>query len=121
MPGANSFVVRSGTLRKRITFQTRQATQDASGQQVNTWVAAFTVWGEIEPISGRELLAAQAVQSEVTHTVTVRYRSELAVPKVVAAMRILYGTRIFNIAASMNEGERNRVMTLMVSEGMNNG
>lgn len=121
MAGTNSYVVRAGNLRKRLSFQTRATTQDVSGQQVNTWTTAFTVWGEIEPISGRELLAAQAVQSDVTHTVTVRYRSELAVPKVVAAMRIMYGTRIFNITSGMNEDERNRLVTLQVSEGANLG
>ena len=121
MPSTNSYLVRAGALRKRLAFQTRATTQDASGQQVNTWVTAFTVWGEIEPISGRELLAAEAVQSDVTHTVLVRWRTELAVPKVVAAMRILYGTRIFNISDSMNMGERNRLLTLQVSEGLNNG
>jgi SPP1 family predicted phage head-tail adaptor len=117
----NSYLVRSGTLRKRLTFQTKAVTQDALGQPQNVWTDLFTCWGEIVPLSGRELLAAAAVQSAVSHTVTVRYRSELAVPKTVAAMRIRYGSRVFDIHASMNEDERNRLVTLQVEEGLNNG
>lgn len=113
--------MRAGDLRKRLTFQVKSTGQDALGQVVNTWTTAFTCWGEIQPLNGRELLAAQAVQSAVTHTVTVRYRSELATPKQVAAMRILYGSRVFDIRASMNESERNRMVTLSVEEGLNNG
>lgn len=121
MPGINGYLVRSGTLRKRLTFQTRTQEQDSLGQQENAWTDAFTCWGEIAPLSGRELLAAAAVQAALTHTVTVRYRPELANPRAVAAMRIRYGTRVFNIHASMNEDERNRLVTLSVEEGLNNG
>lgn len=121
MGGMNSYLVRAGNLRKRLTFQTKDAAQDALGEPVNTWTTIFTCWGEIIPLTGRELIAAASIQSEVSHTVMVRYRTELATPKSVAAMRILYKTRIFNIMAPMNEDERDRVVSLMVSEGMNNG
>jgi SPP1 family predicted phage head-tail adaptor len=117
----NGFVVRSGNLRRRLTFQTRQTTQDALGQQSTTWTDAFTVWGEIDALTGRELIAAQSVQSSVTHTITVRYRPELQIPKVVAAMRIVYGARIFDIHAAMNEDERNRVISILAEEGVSNG
>jgi head-tail adaptor len=57
----------------------------------------------------------------VTHSVTVRFAPQLANPKDVAAMRILFGTRIFDIHDSINEDERNRMVTLMAEEGLNNG
>lgn len=121
MSAINSYVVRAGTLRRRLAFQTRSTAQDASGQPANVWTTAFIAWGDIEPMTGRELIAAAAVQSAVTHMVTVRWRPELSNPQAVAAMRILYGTRIFNIHAAMNEDERNRVVSLMCEEGLNNG
>ena len=110
-----------GLLRKRVTFQTRNTATDAYGAQVNTWVDLVTVYASIEPLSGGELYAAQSVQSEVSHNITVRYRPELAVPKIVAAMRVVYGTRIFNLQASINTEERNRHLTIKASEGLNNG
>lgn len=121
MPGINGYLVRSGTLRKRLTFQAKAQDQDGLGQPHNTWSDRFTCWGEIAPLSGRELLAAAAVQSALTHTITVRFRPELANPKAVAAMRVLYGGRVFNIHASINEDERNRLVTLSAEEGLNNG
>ena len=116
MPG-----LRSGSLRRRITIQQRSATKDTFGGQSTTWATIATVWADIEPMSGRELLAAQEVKSEVTHQITVRYQSIFADPKVVAGYRVLYKSRIFNIQSAMNEGERNRIVTLSVSEGLNEG
>lgn len=113
--------MRSGALRKRILLQKRDVTTDSYGGQVSTWSDVATVWGEITPLSGRELFAAQAVQSEVSHQITLRYRPELDIPAVVVAMRAVYNGRNFNIHASLNEDERNRQITLMASEGLNDG
>lgn len=112
--------MQAGALRKRITLQQRDTTV-VDGQQALTWTTVATVWSSIEALSARELFAAQAVQSEVSHVITVRYRPELADPKAVAAMRAVYGTRIFNISGAMNLDERNRTVQLMASEGLNNG
>lgn len=108
--------MRSGELRKRVTVQQRSTTQDAYGQPLTTWSDVCTVWAAIEPMSGRELLAAAAVRSESTHTVLMRYR-----PGIVPAMRINYGGRIFNIASVLDENERHRQLTLICSEGLNDG
>ena len=121
MPGLNSYLVRGGTLRHRLTFQTKSSATDALGQPLNTWADAFKCWGDVAPISGRELMAAAAVQSEVTHSISVRYRPELQNPKDVAAMRVLFGSRVFDIKASMNQDERNRLVILQAAEGMSDG
>jgi len=121
MAGINSYLVRSGNFRHRLTFQTKSTAEDDLGQPLNVWTDAFKCWGEVEPMSGRELIAAAAVQSEVTHTISVRYRRELQNPKDVAAMRVLFGVRVFDINASMNQDERNRLVLLQAKEGINNG
>ncbi|MFP3564695.1 phage head closure protein [Paraburkholderia sp. SIMBA_030] len=121
MAGFNTYLVRGGNLRHRLTFQVKSASQDDLGQPRNVWADAFKCWGEVSPMSGRELLAAQAVQAEVTHTISVRYRPELQNPKDVAAMRVLFGSRVFDINASMNQDERNRLVMLQAKEGINNG
>ncbi|HDR9185282.1 phage head closure protein [Burkholderia vietnamiensis] len=121
MAGINSYLVRAGTLRHALTFQRKSTAQDDLGQPQNVWVDAFKCRGEVSPVSGRELLAAQAVQTEVTHTISVRYRPELQNPKEVAAMRVLFGSRVFDINASMNQDERNRLVMLQAKEGISNG
>ena len=72
-------------------------------------------------MSGRALLAAQAVKSELSHEITLRYRAEFANPISASEMRAVYNGRYFNIHAVMNKDERNRELTLMCSEGLNNG
>ncbi|MFC5524020.1 phage head closure protein [Polaromonas jejuensis] len=113
--------MQAGPLRKRVVFQCRDTAVDSYGQQVTTWTDAFTAWAAIEALSAREVLAAQAVQSEASHRITVRYRGEFTNPVAVAAMRINYNGRLFNISGATNTDERNRTVEIMASEGMNNG
>lgn len=108
--------MQAGTLRKRITLQARSIVQDGLGQQVATWTDVSTIWASIEPLGGRELMLAQAIKSESTHKVQTRYR-----PGVTAAMRIKYGSRIFNIQNVMDEEERHRLLIINCNEGLNDG
>lgn len=118
--------MRSGTLRRRVTLQTRDTVKDEYGQQVTSWTDYMAgVPADIEPLSGRELVAAQSIFAEVSHVVHVRYMTMLADPTKVAAMRIVYGnggvTRYFNIGAAINVEERNKEIQLFTSEGANLG
>ncbi|PUA17267.1 phage head closure protein [Glaciimonas sp. PCH181] len=113
--------MRAGDLLHRITLQQRSTAADSLGQQATTWSDLFTIWAYIESLTARELLAAQAVQSEVNHRITVRYRAEFANPISVAAMRAIYKGRYFNISGALNLDERNRTIELLASEGLNNG
>ena len=117
--------IRAGALNRRITLQSRSVSQDASGGQINTWADVATIWASIEPLSGRELMAAQAVQSAVSHQITIRYQTQFADPKVMAAMRAILIkdsiTRYFNIHASRDEGELRHNIIMDAEEGLNNG
>lgn len=105
----------AGELRKRITIQQRSgSTQDGFGSPITTWGTYATVWAAVRPLSGRELIAAQAVQSEISHQVTLRYRSGIT-----TAMRVLFGSRIFNITAVLDENEAHEKITLLCTEGLN--
>ncbi|HEY3432546.1 MAG TPA: phage head closure protein [Rhodocyclaceae bacterium] len=113
--------MRAGNLRKRILIQSQSTTPDSVGGQEQVWTDIAPVWGSIETLSGRELAIAQAINTELTHKITVRYRPELADPKIVAALRAVYQGRIFNIQYSDNVDERNREIALIAAEGLNNG
>lgn len=108
--------MRSGTLNRQITLQQRVATVDTFGQRSLTWVDVAPTWAEIAPLTGRELEAAQAIHSEVSHQVTIRYR-----PGVTAAMRAVYQGRFFQIQAVLDTDTRHEQMLLMCSEGTNDG
>lgn len=111
--------MRAGRLRHLVTFQSLGSTQDAAGQMVPSWVAAFPVplSAEITALSGRELIAAQAEQSEVTTRLKVRYR-----PGFVADMRGVHRGTVYNIKAVIPDPESGfQWVTLMCSSGLNAG
>jgi SPP1 family predicted phage head-tail adaptor len=116
--------MRAGTLTRLVTFQALGASPDSYGGQpsaAGTWTDVKSVYAAIEPLSGRELLAAQQLSIDVTHRITVRYDAALADPRIVAAMRVVYGARYFNVRAAMNIDEGNRVIELAATEGLKDG
>jgi SPP1 family predicted phage head-tail adaptor len=110
-----------GRLNKRIILQSRSGTKDTVGGQSETWTNVATVWAMLEPSFGRELLTAQAMSIDHPMTICIRYQAAFANPKTVAAMRAVYGSRIFDIHDSVNLNEGNRFLVMIASEGMNNG
>lgn len=114
-------VISVGELNRRVRLQSRNTITDSMGQQDTQWLDIDTVWARIEPVSSREYYGAQAVQVEETHVITVRYRSELDDPRAAAALRILWGSRIFNIVGVPNPDGRKRFVDIKVSEGLNDG
>jgi SPP1 family predicted phage head-tail adaptor len=116
--------VRAGDLRRRVLFQKRVSTKDTFGQETLAWIDYLgNVPADIQALSGREQMAAQAVNASVSHSISVRYSSLLADPIAVAAMRVIYinagVTRYFNVASAMNVDERNKTISLTASEGLN--
>lgn len=113
--------MRAGDLRRRVTIQQRSAPADALGQPVQAWEDVATVWADVAPLSGRELVSARAVNAELTHTVTIRYQGLFGNPLAMAKMRVLYGARVFNIQGSVDPDERHKSLELSCSEGLIDG
>lgn len=113
--------IRAGQLNRRIQLQRQSTVRDSMGGPQRTWLNLATVWAEIQPLSGRELESAQRMASEVTHQITVRYQPMFADTRVVAGYRALYKARVFNIHAALNDEERNIFITLLASEGLDDG
>jgi SPP1 family predicted phage head-tail adaptor len=109
----------AGRLRHRVDFERRVDVQDPdTGAVTPTWVSvARGVPAAIEPLSVREFLAGQSLQSEVTARIVVRYRDGLS-----AAMRIKHGSRIYNPAGFLADPVSGRdYLTIPCSEGVNEG
>jgi SPP1 family predicted phage head-tail adaptor len=105
----------AGKLDKRITIQTPARTDDGGGGVTIAYTDAATVWASIEPGSGREFFQARQLNPEITHTVTIRYRSGIT-----PAQRIKYvenGTaRAFAIHSKADPLERHEQLILMCEE-----
>lgn len=110
-----------GRLDKRITIQSRSSSLDAYGQQVNTWSTVLECWANIRPMGGSERLQALAMESQLSHTVAIRYNPLVMPPTTADAYRVLYGSRLFNIVAVRNLDEANHWLILDCTEGTLNG
>jgi SPP1 family predicted phage head-tail adaptor len=113
--------IRAGQLNRRIQIQRQSTIQDSMGGPQRTWIHLATVWAGIQPLAGRELENAQRMASDITHQITVRYQPIFFDTRVVAGYRALYKARVFNIHAALNEEERNAFITLLASEGLDDG
>ena len=79
--------MKSGDLDQRVTIQALSGGVDAIGQPLpDSWADVVTVWAAVEPLTGREYLAAGAMVSAVEARIRIRYR-----PGVTPAMRVLHG------------------------------
>lgn len=103
----------SGALRHRVTLQAPQETSDGGGGASVTWTDVAVVWAAIAPLRGGERLRAGRLEAALTHRVTIRYRAD-----VTPEMRVAFGSRLFNIRAVIDPGERHRRLDLLCEEGV---
>lgn len=114
--------MRAGGLRHWLTFQRKVTDLDSDGATVETWVDAFSLNARmpcrVEYLSGRELIAAQMVNSRVSCRLSTRYR-----PGFDASMRAVQpdGT-IYNLEAIVPDSKSGRrEVTFLASTGVNEG
>ncbi len=100
-----------GKMNKRITIQTATDAQDSFNSATETWADTVTLWGNINPLSGKEYNANAQTESETTHVITVRYKSGITTKN-----RIKYGSRYFDIENVININESNQWLEMMCTE-----
>lgn len=112
--------MKAGRLRHRISIQQKGESQDLSTGEmlVDSWVDFAKVWAAIEPLSARDVLAAQAVQSAATTRFVIRYRVGID-----PTMRIVHRGGTYNIEGQplpdVDSGLE--YLTLLASSGVNDG
>jgi SPP1 family predicted phage head-tail adaptor len=107
----------AGKLRHRVAFEALIRYIDTAGDTVEDWVQQFECWAAVEPVSAREFVASQSLQSQVVARVTVRYRSDIE-----ATMRIRHRGQLFNIEGQLPDKVSGlEYLTLAVSAGVNDG
>lgn len=106
--------MRAGALRDRITLQAPPTAQDAAGQPAGNWTDVATVWAEVRDLSGREFIAAQATQSEVSTKIRIRYMTGID-----ASMRAVRGADVYTLVAPpLDPDGRRRELVLMCTKGV---
>lgn len=108
--------MRSGQLRHKVTIEAFTSTQDEYGEPIETWAPLADtprVWAQIQSkaMGERFISGGEQVQAEVSHTVTIRYRTDITVH-----MRILDRARYLQIENVVDVTGMERELTLMCSE-----
>lgn len=111
----------AGLLNRRVTFQRKRAALDAYGHPTTGWDDVVTVWARVRPISTGERLRASEVGGSITHEVTTRWHPQIDPALDVAAWRIKYGARLFNIQAPRDVDEGHRMLMFTCTEGSASG
>jgi SPP1 family predicted phage head-tail adaptor len=94
--------MQAGSLRHRVSIQSASEA-NSYGEVSQSWSTEATMWGEVRPLSGRELDDARQRKALATHAVTVRGDSAVTItPK----KRILFGARVFSIEYVIDPDER---------------
>ena len=105
--------MRAGRLRQRLTLQSKSETRDAYGAAIISWSDEATLWGAIEPLSGKEYLAQDSIQSEAKVRIVIRYYSGVA-----TSWRVKHDGLYYDIKDVLDLDTRHRQMTLMTSKGV---
>ncbi|PNG28960.1 head-tail adaptor protein [Pseudomonas protegens] len=113
--------MQAGKLRHRIDIEEKTTPRDpVTGEYGEPqWEVR---WGKcparFEPLSARDLVTAQAAQSEATARVVIRYRAG-----VLPAMRIVYRGEIYSIEGPPLEDPKSGLeyLTIIVSKGIKDG
>ena len=107
----------AGKLRHRVTLEEKQTVVNSFGESQDEWVHVANVWAAIEPLSAREYVQAEAMQSNVAARITIRWRPDLK-----ASMRIVHGDTIYNPAGILADLDSGReYVTIPVSSGVSAG
>ncbi|HEJ1057374.1 TPA: phage head closure protein [Pseudomonas putida] len=112
--------MRLGRLNHLITIEHLVKTRDPVTLEFgeSTWQKFAQVYAEVSPLSARDLIAAQAAQSEATARMVIRYR-----PGVLPTMRIVYRGEVYSIEGPPLEDQKSGLeyLTILVSKGVKDG
>lgn len=108
-------MIEAGKYRTLVDFQEDHGMKNpTTGQQEESWATyAPQVWCEVIPLSGRQLIAAQQLVTNVTHRITTRFNPTVPLhPR----LRARIGARILFISYILNVGERDTEWEMLCTE-----
>lgn len=101
--------MKAGQLDQRVTIERKQGGFDALGQPLpDAWQPLCETWAAVEPLVGREYLAAQSLVSEVTAKIRMRWR-----PWITADDRVIHDGKAYSIQSLIDIRSSRRELVLM--------
>lgn len=112
--------MRLGQLRHLIRIEAKVIPRDPGTGEFGepAWQLFAEVYAKKSPLSARDLIAAQAAQSEASVRFQIRYREG-----VLPTMRIVYNSEVYSIEGPPLEDEKSGLdyLTILVSKGVKDG
>ena len=100
--------MRAGELDQRVTLERFGECKDASGAWTEDWATVGTFWAAVLPLTGKEVIAADAVTALTDVRVIMRYQ-----PGVTAADRLKHDGKTLEIATVINRRSAGRELELL--------
>lgn len=105
-----------GQLRHQVTIERPAETRGQMGSQKKAWAPICQTWARVQPLSGRALEVAQALHSEVTVKITMRFRADVD-----GTCRVTYRGQVYAVQYVLNPEEANRELQLYCTVGTSEG
>lgn len=103
----------AGDMRERVMVQKEVDNPDNAGGGLQpTWTTIETVWAQISPVSSATRIMTMDQALQITHRVTMRYLSALAVPAA-SRYRLIWNGAEMRIAGVTNPDARQRFIEIM--------
>ena len=100
-----------GALRHRVKIEAPTHTPTDGGGALEVWGVVAVVSAEIKPLSGREVFEGDRMLSRDQFDIRIRFRDD-----VTAAMRIVFGGRVFDIRHVEDVEMRGRWLVCLCEE-----
>ncbi|MBC9229191.1 phage head closure protein [bacterium SPL81] len=109
--------INAGELCHRVVIQRNVSIdRDEFGhEQPADWQVFLTLWAKVSPLSAKDLIAAQAAQSQVIARLKIRYRTDID-----STMRVIFRGEIYSIdSPALNDDETGNIYsTFLLSKGV---
>lgn len=100
----------STRLNSVVVFQKKEKSGKGIDRAV-TWTDVCSVWAEIIPVSAGEIIRHNREDMKISHRIRLRYQSGLS-----SDMRIVFGTRKFDINSIISVDGQNRKIEILAEE-----
>lgn len=105
--------MRTGRANTKMVFETNTPTRSSSGESVASWSTYKTAWGELQQVRGGETFRSRQVHADADSVFVFDW---IDAPAVTSSMRATSGSRVFDVLAVNNIGDRNRQVRVDLRE-----
>lgn len=104
--------MKASKLRQRLVIQNFTTTRSPTGAIKKEWVNLYSVYCSFEPLSVKDVIAANTTNSKVTARAIIRYREGIT-----SAMQVIYKGKTYLIEGNPLEDKDSGIeyLTLMLS------